>query len=106
MGHVPVVLAGAREATEVRRELTCGRGSGGTTFPKGGPHWEAVGPKREESLGLPLPAASTVLPYQARRQTAQGSPRKGWSHRQRLGGCGRSVTSWPVRGGSRWDHQR
>lgn len=106
MGHVPVVLAGAREATEVRRELTCERGSGGTTFPKGGPHWEAVDPKREESLGLPLPAASTALPYQARRQTAQGSPQERLTPQAEPGGCGRSVTSWPVRGGSRWDRQR
>lgn len=80
-------------------------GSGRTIFPKGGPHWEAVDPKGEESLSLPLPAASTVLPYQARRQAAQGSPQERLIP-QRLGGFGRSVASWPVRGGSRWDHLR
>lgn len=38
---------------------------------------EALDPNRAESLSLPLPAASTVLPYQERCWTAQGSPRKG-----------------------------
>lgn len=98
MGHMPVALAGSREATEVRRELTCGRESGGTIFPKRGPHWKAVDPKREESLSLSLPAASTVLPYQARRQATQGSPQ------EKLIPQAESVASWPVRGGPRRVH--
>lgn len=54
MGHVPVVLAGSSEATEVRRELTCGR-EWGNNLPKGRAPLGGCGPQRG---GVPEPPSA------------------------------------------------